>query len=122
MLEWFERRKEYVLVMERQRKAIDLFEAVKSDGIPEMIARRVFRQIAEAALHCHSNGVLHRDIKDSNILFNPVTFEAKLIDFGAGARLKVGRLRVNLIRVHFFCGTTRLFFNGEYTWTLAMAT
>ena len=52
-------------------------------------------QILDAIIHCHVNGVLHRDIKDENILLSRKTddikggFEAKLIDFGCGTRLKV---------------------------------
>ena len=53
-------------------------------------------KILDAIIHCHNNGVLHRDIKDENILLSKriesdstSTFEAKLIDFGCGTRLKV---------------------------------
>lgn len=89
MVDWFEWDTDYILVMERPDPVTDIFEAVGSHGLPEMIVRRVFRQVAEATLHCHDNGIAHRDIKDTNVLFNPKTLEAKLIDFGVSTWVKV---------------------------------
>ena len=37
-----------------------------------------------ALQHCKSRGVLHRDVKLENMLFNPETHEVTLIDFGCG--------------------------------------
>ena len=95
MIDWYERRSSYVLVMERPERHIDLFDYLNQAGpIREPLVRDIFIQILDAIIHCHNNGVLHRDIKDENILLSKrddhkVPFEAKLIDFGCGTRLKV---------------------------------
>lgn len=54
-----------------------------------VLIRVICAQIVEAVIHCHANGVVHRDIKDENVLLNLHTSEAKLIDFGCGTLMKV---------------------------------
>lgn len=54
-------------------------------GLSEHVAKDYFKQIVETVLSIHKSGVIHRDLKDENILVNLHTGQLKLIDFGAGA-------------------------------------
>ena len=63
--------------MERPSDCKDLF-----DYITEGQARKFFFQVTSSIVACHKRGVVHRNIKDENILVDLKTGDLKLIDFG----------------------------------------
>ncbi|XP_017350690.1 serine/threonine-protein kinase pim-1 isoform X1 [Ictalurus punctatus] len=90
ILEWFETPKGFLLIMERPHKYITLSKFCRrlQGRMSEDLARIIMWKVVQAAIHCKRNGVLHRDIKEDNILVNPETLELKLIDFGYAYLLK----------------------------------
>jgi serine/threonine-protein kinase len=51
------------------------------------LAARYIADVAEGLLAVHGQGIIHRDVKPANILWDPQTDEAVLTDFGISARL-----------------------------------
>jgi len=79
----------YVLVMERPPNTKDLFDYITDSGsLSEDVSRDFFRQIVEMVVAMHACGVVHRDLKDENILVNTETGRVHLIDFGSATELK----------------------------------
>lgn len=52
------------------------------------MARHFFRQLVQTSIDCIKRGVVHRDIKEENIVVDLTTGETKLIDFGAATSFK----------------------------------
>ncbi|KAJ3368107.1 hypothetical protein GGF31_006815 [Allomyces arbusculus] len=68
----------------------DLFEYIAVHGpMSEDQARVVFRQVVDVIEYLHSQGIVHRDINDQNILIDPLTLRIKLIDLGSAAPLSI---------------------------------
>jgi len=87
-IDYFDMQTCFYIVMERFHSK-DLFDFISEQGpLPEAMAKDIFRQLLTTLVSCHQKGVVHRDIKDENILIDLNTFKIKLIDFGSGCFLE----------------------------------
>jgi len=77
------------LIMERL-EGPDLFDYIQcqESAMDEDIAHCLFKQVLLTVPECHKRGVVHRYIKDKNIVFDH-TNHLKIIDFGGAAFLDV---------------------------------
>ena len=90
LIDYFDMSHSYYIVMERFNSK-DLFDFISEEGpLGENLARQLFRQVLDTVIQCHNRGVLHRDIKDENILIDIQTHQVKIIDFGSGTYLQEG--------------------------------
>jgi len=81
--ESFETASSFYLVMEYFGSQ-DLYSALEDRNFSpycEEDAKKLFKQLVSALLHCHSKGIAHRDVKLENLLINK-RGHIKLIDFG----------------------------------------
>ena len=65
-----------------------LADLLKSEGpLDWQRAARYVADVGEGLLEVHARGIVHRDVKPANILWDPRRDEALLTDFGVAARL-----------------------------------
>ncbi|KAH6569168.1 hypothetical protein BASA62_005039 [Batrachochytrium salamandrivorans] len=80
---------EYILVMEYcDEKWATLAKYVKEKGPLDIeTVRDIVREVVEAMMFLKQYGILHMDVNDENVMYNPETGRIKLIDFGMSAIL-----------------------------------
>lgn len=72
-------------------RSMDLFDYIELNENPsESELRDIFKQIALGVCHLHDLEIVHRDIKDENVVLDQQG-GLRLIDFGSAAYLKPGR-------------------------------
>jgi serine/threonine protein kinase/tetratricopeptide (TPR) repeat protein len=62
-----------------------LSESIRAEGLPLETTLRYGRQLASALAHAHDHGVVHGDLKPSNIIVTPGG-DIKILDFGLARR------------------------------------
>ncbi|RXW19884.1 hypothetical protein EST38_g5980 [Candolleomyces aberdarensis] len=67
----------------------DLFDLVENfpHGLPPKMIRSYLGQIADALCFLHAHGIVHRDVKDENVVLGP-DGKCILIDFGSSGLVK----------------------------------
>merc|ERR1712223_1333908 len=109
LLEYFETLESYILVLERMVPNIkclndcscgcektmtttsqiqDVWDFITNHGpLNEDLTRKIFSQVVQTIQEVTKAGVVHRDIKDENILIDTQNHQIKIIDFGSGATI-----------------------------------
>lgn len=82
---------EAYIVME-QVEGQPLSSLLETDGLSADLVVRYGMQIADALSHAHEHGVIHRDLKSTNVVVTPQG-RVKVLDFGLAARLRDTELR-----------------------------
>ncbi|MDJ0718999.1 MAG: EAL domain-containing protein [Prochloraceae cyanobacterium] len=87
--------KAYALKREKRKLAL-ILEDFGGESLENFIATKQFKlqeflqigiQLSLILDELHQNKIIHKDIKPSNIIFNPATFEVKITDFGIATQL-----------------------------------
>jgi len=72
-------------VLEKIRHTIDLYDYItKCNGyLSEALTKTILKQLIGILMECRQKGILHNDIKETNILIDPLSKKITLIDFDA---------------------------------------
>jgi serine/threonine protein kinase len=62
--------------------------------LPQDVAAQIGAQVAEALYHAHQQGIVHRDVKPANVIWESGSGTARLIDFGIARSLEPAALRL----------------------------
>ncbi|WFD08166.1 serine/threonine protein kinase [Malassezia vespertilionis] len=89
LIDFFEDDEYYYMVMPLFGDGQDLFDFVESApyGLDPRDVRSFLGQVADAIAFMHENGIVHRDIKDENVILDKFGM-VQLIDFGSAARTR----------------------------------
>ena len=87
LIDYFEQRNNFILILEKPENSIDLFQFVTEYGaLGFETVMKIIKSISTACIEFQSAGMSHRDIKHENVLFNPITGNVKIIDFGCATK------------------------------------
>ncbi|XP_041849004.1 PAS domain-containing serine/threonine-protein kinase [Melanotaenia boesemani] len=103
VVEVFENGSFFQMVMEKHGDGLDLFEFIDMQPrLDEPLASYIFRQLVAAVFYLRTKNIIHRDIKDENIIIDKC-FHIRLIDFGSAVILAPGKLFYNFFGTLEYC-------------------
>ena len=76
-------------VLNARRSATEQHPALRS--MPPLDVGRVLAQVLGALEHLHAHALVHRDVKPANVVVDPQTLHATLIDIGLGKHVGTSR-------------------------------
>jgi serine/threonine-protein kinase len=65
--------------------------------LPEALVLSLVARLARALAHAHAQGVVHRDIKPGNVMFDLPAGQVKLTDFGIAGLADMSRTRTGVV-------------------------
>jgi PAS domain-containing serine/threonine kinase len=99
LIEAYENQNYFQMVMAKHGDGMDLFTFIdRCQMLTEALSSYMFRQVVSALDYLHERNIVHRDVKDENIILD-TSFHLKLIDFGSASSMEPGKLFTT------FCGT-----------------
>ena len=105
----FESRHHFYILMEAALGGQLLEKILKVRCMSEHETASVFEQLAQSVEYLHRQGIVHRDIKCENIVYDEPGFQGriKLIDFGLSCLAEsVDELHSGRVRFYSRCGST----------------
>jgi len=96
MTDYFEDDDNFYVVMKYFDSGIgmDLFDFIdkQTEWIEESRIKKIFKQLCQGISHLHSLGIVHRDIKDENVIMDETCTKIQLVDFGSSGYYRPGLL------------------------------
>lgn len=97
VLDFYQNEEFFQMVMEKHGSGMDLFEFIdRQPNFDEALASYMFRQLVDGVGYLHSKMIVHRDIKDENVILNE-RFHIKIIDFGSAAYFERGKVFFHIL-------------------------
>ncbi|MGV8059576.1 MAG: protein kinase family protein [Smithellaceae bacterium] len=99
----------FIMMEYIQGKEINQFIQEYPDKIND-----IFKQCIEGFMYLEEQGILHRDIREANILVSD-SDEVKIIDFGFGKKIFLEADFNKSITLNWWCNTPKEFLDSNYT-------